>query len=130
MSINLVEATDVKTGRGGRTKGEKYSKYAIAIQPSIGWIKEEIAKSPEGSIRVKTKDIAREMKGEFVNKNVSSIYWALKYCLFNEGVVVESGSHKDGDKLLIMRSANAEDVLPASLAKYLEDDEGEESVEE
>lgn len=133
MSIELVEADSVRTGRGGKTKGEKYSKYAVGIQKSIPWIREQIENSPDGTIRMKNEDMRKEMGGEFVKKADGSVYWGLKYVLFQEGIVVDTGTHADGSKLLIMRTANNEDKLPASLAKYLEpaDEEDEpEPIEE
>lgn len=130
MAIELVEATSVRSGRGGKTKGEKYSKYAVAIQKSIPWIKEEIGKAKDGLIRVKNEDIRKEMGGEFVKKNDTSVYWGLKYVLFQEGIVVETGTKNTGEKLLIMRNADDEDRLPASLAKYLEPGEEEEVAPE
>ena len=123
MAIQLVEAEEVRSGRGGKTKGQKYGKYAIAIQPQLTWIEEQIANSLDGTIRVKNVDIRKEMGGEFVKKADGSVYWGLKYCLFQEGIVVDTGTHSNGDKLLIMRKANDDDVLPASLAKFLEKDE-------
>lgn len=123
MTIELVEADSVRSGRGGKTKGEKYGKYAIGIQPQLAWIKEQIANSSDGTIRVKNVDIRKEMGGEFVKKADGSVYWGLKFVLFNEGIVVDTGTHSDGSKLLIMRIANDDDVLPQSLAKFLEKDE-------
>lgn len=128
MTIELVEASSVRSGRGGKTKGEKYSKYAAAIQKNIPWIKEEIGKSKDGMIRIKNEDIRKEMGGEFVKKNETSVYWALKYILFQEGIVVETGTKNTGEKLLIMRNANDEDRLPASLSKYLEPGDEEEEA--
>ena len=134
MSIQLVEAEEVRSGRGGKTKGQKYGKYAVGIQKTIPWIREQIAEAPDGIIRVKNEDIRNEMGGEFVKKNDSSVYWGLKYVLFQEGIVVDTGTKKTDEKLLIMRIANDDDHLPASLAKYLEpseeDDETEEPQEE
>lgn len=130
MTIQLVEPSEVRAGRGGsKTKGEKYSKYVRAIDKHTPWIKEEIAKSKDGIIRIKNIDIRREMGKEFENKNETSVYWALKFVLFNEGIVVETGTHANGDKLLVMRLANDDDRLPASLSKYLEPaEEGEEDT--
>lgn len=128
MSIPLVGVDEVRTGRGGKTKGEKYSKYVVAIKKHISWIKEEIGKSKDGTIRVKNVDLRKEMGGEFVKKNDTSIYWGLKFVLFNEGIVVETGTHANGDKLLVMRTANDEDRLPTSLAKYLEPAEEDEDI--
>jgi hypothetical protein len=128
MPIELVDAEEV-TGRRGRTKGEKYGKYVEAIHKHIEWIKEKIKDSKDGTIRMKVNDIAKEMGPDFVGKDERSTYNGLKYVLFNEGIFVELGTHKDGDKLLIMRFAINSDRLPQHLAKYLES-EGEESGEE
>lgn len=124
MTIPLIEAEEVRTGRGGgKTKGEKYGKYADAVKKSIPWIKEQIAGSKDGFIRVRATDLAQEMGGDFARRSPTSIYWGLKYVLFNEGVVVDTGTHKSGDKLLIMRLGTEEDKLPPSLSKYLEPEE-------
>lgn len=128
MAIELVSVDQIRSGRGGKSKGEKYGKYAIAIQKNIPWIKEQIKKSKDGFIRVKNEDIRKEMGGEFVKKNETSVYWGLKYVLFQEGVVVESGTKDTGEKLLIMRLADNEDRLPDSLAKYLEPAEVDEDT--
>lgn len=129
MAIELVEATEVRTGRGGKTKGEKYGKYAVAIQKSIPWIKEQIAANKDGIIRIKATDMGKEMGGEFIKKNATSIYWGLKYVLFQEGIVVDTGTHKTGDKLLIMRLGKEDDRLPPSLSKYLEPEEEDAGAE-
>jgi len=130
MAIELVEATEVRSGRGGKTKGEKYGKYAVAIQKHIPWIKDQIAANKDGIIRVKATDMGKEMGGEFVKKNATSIYWGLKYVLFQEGIVVDTGTHKTGDKLLIMRLGKEDDRLPPSLSKYLEPEEEDAGSEE
>jgi hypothetical protein len=117
--IELIEADSVRSGRG-KTKGEKYGKYALAIQKTIPWIKEEIGKAKDGIIRAKNADIRKEMGGEFIKKNDTSVYWGIKYVLLQEGIVVETGTHNDGDKLLVMRLADNDDRLPPSLAKFLE----------
>lgn len=122
MTLELIEANEVKTGHGRKTKGDKYSKYAVAIQKSIPWIKEQISNAKEGTIRVKAADIGKEMGGEFAKKSETSLYWALKYTLFQEGIIVDTGTHKEGGKLLIMRLGKEDDRLPPSLNKYLEPD--------
>ena len=128
--MKLIQADEVRSGRGGKTKGEKYGKYAVAIQKSVPWIKESITNADGGMIRIKTKEMGEEMGGEFVKKNTVSIYWALKYVLFQEGIVVDTATHKDGGKLLVMRFGTADDKLPPSLSKYLEQDEEDAEVPE
>lgn len=120
MVIPLVSVEEVQTGRGVKTKGEKYGKYAQAIAKDVSWIKEQIAISPDKKIRLKTRDVAGEMGFDFEKKSDTAIYWALKFVLFHEGIVVDSGTAKDKSKLLVMRMATADDKLPPSLAKVLE----------
>jgi hypothetical protein len=123
MAIPIVEAAEVRSGRGSATKGEKYGKYSVGIKKSVPWIKQEIENSAEKKIFIKSNEIKKEMGGEFVKKNDTSIYWGLKYALFQEGVVVGQGTHKDNGRLLVFRLANDSDRLPPSLSKYLETDE-------
>ena len=56
-----------------------------------------------------------------------------KHKLFFEGIVVGPGKDKYNEELLIMRMATPDDVLPESLAKFLEpieDDMPEPGIEE
>lgn len=118
MTIEILAAEDVKSGRTGtRTHGEKYSKYTVAIKPMVDRFKDEIAKSTDAKIRVRIGDLKQELG---LTKNETSVYWGLKYSLFKEGIVVETGTHKDGSKVLVMRTKTDTDMLPASLAKYME----------
>ena len=122
MEIELVNQEDVvaRGKKGGRTKGQKYGKYMKAIAPHLDWIEGEITTSKDNTIRMKVKDIAKEMGKEFASKHETSIYWGLKYSLFQEGIVVDMSTHKDGEKILVMRDATDDDRLPQSLSKYLE----------
>lgn len=130
MVIPLVEADEVRTGRGiARTKGEKYGKYMAAIERLVPWIKTQITDSKDGMIRVKAVEMGKEMGGEFSKRNPTSLYWGLKFALYHHGVVVDTGTHRDGDKLLVMRSGTEEDKLPPSLARYLEVEEPGETGE-
>ena len=125
MVVPLVDIEEVQTGRGGRTKGEKYGKYAQAIASQVQWFKDKIKENPEGKIRAKSKDIAKAMGPEFEKKSDKAIYWGLKFVLFHEGIVVTTGKAKDGSTLLVMRYATSEDKLPPSLAQVLEPSEEE-----
>ena len=125
MAVPLVSIEEVQTGRGGKTKGEKYGKYAQAIAKDVNWLQEQIAESPDKKIRLKVRDIANAMGGDFTKKSDTAIYWGLKFVLFHEGMVVDTGTAKDKSKLLVMRIATPEDKLPPSLAKVLEPPEEE-----
>lgn len=124
MALQAIEPEEVRVGRkGGKTKGEKYGKYAQAVAKLVPTIEESIAKSPDGTVRFKTIDVAKEMGADFAKKNPTSIYWGLKFVLFHNGIVVDTGTHKSGEKLLAMRKATADDKLPPSLSKYIEPEE-------
>jgi hypothetical protein len=125
MAVPLVSIEEVQTGRGGKTKGEKYGKYAQAVAKDVAWLKEQIVESPDKKIRLKVRDMANAMGGDFSKKSDTAIYWGLKFVLFHEGVVVDTGTAKDKSKLLVMRTATPEDELPPSLAKVLEPPEEE-----
>lgn len=124
MAINIVNVDDMKTGRGGGGKnGEKYSKYRIAIQKSLPTLKELIANN--GTIRVKHTEITKEMGREFEKLSPTSIQWAMKYVLFNEGIYATAGKTKTDEPVLILRFATEKDALPESLAKFNVVPEGE-----
>lgn len=123
MVVPLVSIEEVQTGRGGRTKGEKYGKYAQAIASQVQWFKDRIKESEDGKIRAKSKDVAKAMGPEFDKRSDKAIYWGLKFVLFHEGIVVTTGKSKDGSMLLVMRNATSEDKLPPSLAQVLEPSE-------
>lgn len=125
MAIPLVSIEEVQIGKGGKTKGEKYGKYAQAIARNVSWLKEQIAISPDDKIRLKVRDIAKVMGPEFEKKSDTAIYWGLKFVLFHEGIVVDTGTAKDKSKLLVMRMATPDDKLPPSLSKVLEPPEEE-----
>lgn len=125
MAVPLVSIEEVQTGRGGKTKGEKYGKYAQSIAKDVIWLKDQIAESPDKKIRIKVRDMANAMGGEFIKKSDTAIYWGLKFVLFHEGIVVDTGTAKDKSKLLVMRMGTEKDELPPSLAKVVEPPEDE-----
>lgn len=118
MVIPIIESSEVITR--GETKGHKYAKYAQAIGSEVRWMKDSIEKSNDGKIIIKIRDIAKSMGPEFEKKQNKAIYWATRFVLFHEGIVVAPGKDKDDKDLLIMRMATSEDVLPPSLARFLE----------
>lgn len=117
MTIPLIAANEVITGRGGGKKksGERYSKYKNAIAPHIEFLQDEVAKSKDGSIRVLATDLAKTLN--MTGKHETSIYWGLKYVLFAEGLVVTTGQTKSNEPVLIIREKKEGDVLPTSLTK-------------
>lgn len=119
MDIKLFDADEMKTGKGGgkRGTGEKYSKYKNAIAPHLQFLKDEIEKKADGMIRVKVDDIAKAM-GMPV-KHPTSIYWGLKFVLFNEGIVVTTGQTIHDEPALVMRKRLPGDTLPDSLSKHM-----------
>lgn len=126
MVLDLVDIKDTKSTRGGGGKkgpGQKYPKYRAAVATMLPWFKEQIDK--HGTIRVKTSDVAREMGREFESKHPTSITWALKFVLFNEGLFVTTGKTNDDKPILVIRAATPEDKLPDSLSKFTFEGEGD-----
>ena len=124
--IAIVPSEDVvRVGhiRGkGKKKGERYKMYAVAIDPFVQDILNDIKCSKDGMIRVRSSDIARKMGEKFVDKQPITIYGGLKYTLFDYNIVVEMGTLKAIDpitrkniKILKMRMKSANDVLPPSM---------------
>lgn len=119
MVLDLVDIKDTKSTRGGGGKkgaGQKYPKYRTAVATMLPWFKEQIDK--HGTIRVKVSDVAREMGREFEAKHPTSITWALKFVMFNEGMIVTTGKTNDDKPILVIRAATPEDKLPDSLEKF------------
>lgn len=121
MQIPIIEPSEVIVR--GETKGRKYGRYAQAIGSEVQWIKDAITKSNDGKIRIKIREIAKSMGPEFEKKQGKAIYWGTRFVLFHEGIVVGPGKDKANDELLVMRMATSEDMLPPSLAKFLEPSE-------
>lgn len=127
--IDLVEQEDVASGRGsyGRKGKGRYIKYRDALNPKLEWVKDEIKKSPDGFIRMKTKNLGEELG--MSSKHETTIYWGVKYTLWKEGVVVNTGITKGGEKLLILRMKTEDDKLSPSLLKAMEKENEQFGVE-
>lgn len=123
MVIPIIDPSEVIVRN--ETKGNKYGRYAQAIGSEVQWIKDTIKESNDGKIRIKIRDIAKSMGPEFEKKKNKAIYWGARFVLFHEGIVVAPGKDKANEELLVMRMATSEDVLPPSLAKFLEPSEDE-----
>jgi hypothetical protein len=122
--IPLIEIKEMRTGRGGKAgKGQgKYTKYKLAINPHVEFLRESIENSKDGKIRVKSMDVAAQMGPEFKSRHATSLYWGLKYSLFDAGIIVTTGKTIEGEEILVMRFKTAEDKLPESLEKNKEKD--------
>jgi len=83
----------------------------------LDFIKKSLEK--EDAIVVRSFDIAKNLGKDFMRKQHSSLYWGLKYVLFNEGIVCEERNHKSDvgrmGKMLFMRKKMDGDYLPPSL---------------
>jgi hypothetical protein len=102
INIPPFEVEDMKT-------------YFQAIDRIVPSLKESIANSKDGTIRVRTVDIARELG---MTKNPASIYWDVKFVLYLKGIVVNTGKTVRNEPVLIMKEkVEGQDFLPASLRK-------------
>lgn len=99
----------------------KYCEYSEALKSRglLDYIKELLDK--QNFIIVRNIDIANKLGKRFADKQPSSIYWGLKYTLFNEGIVCEERAHVSDigkmRKLLYMRKRKIGDQLPPSLER-------------
>lgn len=115
MGLNLVPDDKVKGRSGHAGAGNAYGKYRSAAANILPFLFEQL--KTKQLIRVKNKDIAEELGSEFSNKSPTSIYWALKYVLYYEGIWVGTATHEDGSEILTFRKVGKGEKLPSSLAK-------------
>lgn len=118
--IKLVDAKDVRVGRGGgglKNKGKTYENYAIALKNIIPILKDELEE--KDVIRVKSKDIIQKMGGNFALKSPTALLWGIRYILFKEGIFVTLGRHKDGDDIYVLKKVVIGDKLPDALSVKL-----------
>lgn len=84
-------------------------KYKDAIAKSVPYLKEQIDKSPDKTIRILIDDIKISLGWEFKEKLNIQIYWGVKAALIREGITVHGGKSSTGEDLLVMRMAAPED---------------------
>ncbi len=77
--------------------------FEKVIKPYIPQIKEDIAKSSDDKARYKIEDVIKMMGPIFGTVSYSDIYWGLKFILYGEDIIVDSGKAKDDSKLLIFQ---------------------------
>lgn len=99
-----------------------FKKYFEAVDKigMIKWIKENIEKRYDRIVVAKISDVAKEMGPTFEISHFTTLYSGLKYVLFQNGIVLGLGVHKDGDRVFIMREKTLEDKLPSSY-RHIED---------
>jgi len=127
--LNLVDEKDVKRrdiGKGSRKGNETgsgrtgvFANYTVALKSVIPFLIREI--DDIGEIRVKAKDIIKEMGREFERKNPSSLIYGIRYVLFQEGIFLEKEmAHKDGSTIYVLRDVKTGDKLPDYLSCNLD----------
>lgn len=116
-----LELLDLGDTRPAGYGNGRYSEYSWALKSGglLDEIKELLDK--QNFIIVRNIDIANKLGKRFAEKQPSTIYWGLKYTLFNEGIVCEERAHisdtgKMG-KLLYIRKKKSHDHLPHSLER-------------
>ncbi len=100
---------------------EKIKKYSETIAPIIVFIQENLNKSLEKKILIRINDIKREMGLPFEDMPDMGIYWALKYTIFNQGIIVEFGRNIEYRPLLIFRPKSEFDKLPPKISEIQEE---------
>lgn len=98
-----------------KMKRKRYPEYAKAISDELlPTIKKGIAESKDGMVRIKINDVTKSLGEDFISKSQTTIYWGLKYVLFFEEIVVNTGTTKTGEKIFIFRNKKPGEVLPPS----------------
>lgn len=86
------------------TQEEKYATFIGAINRDISWIREEIEKSTDKTLRVRARDFAERLGPMFGVLDDTTIFWGVKHALYPEGIYVDSGREIITNAyLLIMR---------------------------
>lgn len=114
----IVSINDLVKNRYGK---KRFGKYARAMTKLVPWLYDSIDQSCDKQIRIRLRDIAKEMGSEFEKKSNSAIYWGIKFVLFNEGIIVDTGNSQKDEYMLVMRRRREQDQLPSSLKKYIEE---------
>lgn len=111
----LVGADQIKD-KNGQKKIKSYVRFEEAIEriKMVEWVKENIDKKNGGIIVVKISDVLNEMGPEFTKYHYATVYQALKCILFDNGILMKVGTHKDGGKVFILREKKPEDKLAPS----------------
>lgn len=71
------------------------------------------------SISIPSKDLAKKMGAEFEKEPRTKVYWMIKYCLFDKGIIVNT-KKIDHEDTLLMRAKVPGDVMPETLKRYYE----------
>ena len=112
--IKIVDDVDIKHGRA---PAKPYGYYFTAISEHIPWLKEQITKSKKGYIYVKKNELENSLDLKVIN--FDSLLFALKFVLFENGMVIDKVRLKDGTRVFSIRLGSEDDVLPESLRKLL-----------
>lgn len=125
----FLSAEEIKEGKVRNKIGKPFMNYQKAVKKInlLGWIKEEIDKRPERTIVVKISDVAKELGPSFEKYKYGSLYQGLRYVLFYNGFTISTGTHKDGDKVFIIKEKKEGDKLAPS---YRELEKKADTVEE
>lgn len=114
----MVESPE-KAVLGRITKNRK--EFCSDLKKIVPKLKKEIEE--KNTISMSPKDLIGKMglinRLKYRSKHTTSIYWNLKYCLWNEGIYVGIRK-KDHEKELQMRTRTSKDVLPTTLKMYYE----------
>lgn len=97
-----------------------YTKYCDALQKIVPRIDKDISRSPNKEVIIKVKDLTKKMGKEFEKLHPTSIYWGVKYNMFQEGIIVSTKKTKEGELALVMRHKTEIDLLPATLIRYVD----------
>lgn len=131
LDIPLLDTTEIKTGKGAKGGGKKYTKYINAIEENKidQWAKEQIASSKSGVIRLKLEKLLnvtgmklRTNKGDDGLSETGG-FWGFKYAFYLKGLWLSQGTTISNESYVAIRLCTEKDKLPDSLAKKLRESE-------
>ena len=109
--ITLFNKEDTKRGRAPT---KPYGVYSLAISEHIP---EQISKSKDDHIYIRKNDLEETLGIKIIA--FDSLLWALKFVLFEHGMVINKAHMRDGSRIFSIRIGIEDDVLPESLRRLL-----------
>lgn len=97
---------------GGEYREMRRAKFCNELKKIVPKLKKEIEE--KNTISMTPEKLRDMMELQYRSKHPMTIYWDTKYCLWNEGIIVES-KKTDHKSIIEMRTRTPEDELPKEL---------------
>ena len=88
--------------------------YLGAMSKNVEWIKEKIAESADNIVRIRAKDLAKDMGPEFESEDLIDLYYHIRFVSFGLGILVSRATAYGGDVVYIFKMKSEYDIKPES----------------